>query len=495
MQVDLKLVAVLAALACAAAAPPGAPKEGAAPPSACPAGAIRIATDQPIQLAVNQEGAGASFCLAAGVHRLQWIVPKSGQSFYGEGGSILSGAKIIASFEREGSYWVATGQTQHFPTRGQCAANSPACNMPEGFFIDDRPLKRVLSKSEVTSGSYYLDYATARLYFADDPEGHKVEAAVTPLAFNGPATDVLIANLIVEKYANPAQLGPINGRPTSQWTVKGVESRWNSGAGMTVGSGGRIVDCKIHHNGQLGINAGGTDIVIEKNEVWENNIRGFDYTWEAGGVKITGSDGVKFLNNHVHHNGGPGLWCDIECHNVLYENNLVEYNAFSGILHEISYDATIRNNVTRFNGQDYRKWFWGAEIQISSSESAEVYGNTVTVAPDGNGIVLVDQNRETPRGTRYKTQNNSVHDNTIIFEGDGQAGGAVDTRPSAENYGIIAAGNNHFDRNTYRSPDGDRSVRFAWGPTDRLLDFSEFRKLGQEANGQILTSVPAKEGG
>jgi hypothetical protein len=42
--------------------------------------------------------------------------------------------------------------------------------------------------------------------------------------------------------------------------------------------------------------------------------------WEAA-APDRGSDGVTFRGNHVHDNNGAGLWCDIECRNVVYEDN------------------------------------------------------------------------------------------------------------------------------------------------------------------------------
>jgi hypothetical protein len=67
-------------------------------------------------------------------------------------------------------------------------------------------------------------------------------------------------------------------------------------------------------------------------------------------VKIALSDGVTFRSNHVHDNVGPGRWCDINCHNVVYEDNLVERNQGAGIFYWISFTATIRDNVVRHNG-------------------------------------------------------------------------------------------------------------------------------------------------
>ena len=57
-----------------------------------------------IQAAVDQAGANAAFCLKNGVHRMQVVRPLDGQSFYGEGGTILNGSRLLTEFTREGSY-------------------------------------------------------------------------------------------------------------------------------------------------------------------------------------------------------------------------------------------------------------------------------------------------------------------------------------------------------------------------------------------------------
>jgi hypothetical protein len=437
-----------------------------------------------VQSFVDRSPEGAAFCLKSGIHRLQQVIPKNGQSFFGEEGTVLSGAREIGELKRDGALWVATGQTQAHVRRGRCDPNFPICNMPDAFFIDDRRLQPVLSKKDLAAGSFYLERASGRLYFVDDPRGRRVESTVTEFAFAGRASNVSIRNLVVEKYSNPAQTGAISGRMGTNWTVENVEARWNSGAGISVGAGSRVINCTIHHNGQLGINAGGNDILLEGNQIWANNAYGFDFGWEAGGVKVTRSDGARFVRNYVHHNIGPGLWCDIECRNVLYEENEVEYNYGAGIFHEISFAAVIRKNVVRFNGQAHKPWFWGSEILIAASERVQVYENIVTVAPHGNSIVLIDQNRETPHGTRYKTQNNSIRYNTIIFQEGGGVGGAADTEPGDENYGIITQGNNVFDHNTYQTLDPNQGVQFAWGTPTKLYDCSAFRKFGQETNGR-----------
>ena len=119
-------------------------------------------------------------------------------------------------------------------------------------------------------------------------------------------------------------------------------------------------------------------------------------------MKIGLSDGVTFRGNHVHHNEGPGIWCDMNCRNVVYETNIIELNKSAGIFYEISSKAIIRDNQVRHNGFGERVWFWGSDIQVASSEDVEVRGNTLSVSEGGCGIMLIDQSRPNHNGGKYR---------------------------------------------------------------------------------------------
>jgi len=451
----------------------------------CPPGAIAVGPGAAIQTAVDGAGEGAAFCLLTGIHRMQVIRPKRGQSFHGQKHAILNGSRLLTAFGREGRFWVASGQDQRGNRGGECADESPACTFPEGFFIDDRSLSQVLSKERVEAGRFYFDYASGRIFFVDDPTGHKVEATVAAFAFDSAAPNVLIRNVTVEKYSSVAGKGAIQGKAGPGWVVENCEVRLNSGAGIVIGTDGRVRGCNVHQNGQLGIAGQGKDILIENNRIWENNTHGFDFKWEAGGVKVVVSDGVVFRGNHVHDNVGPGLWCDIECRNVVYEGNLVERNHDAGIFHEISYKAIIRDNVLRYNGFGHRKWFWGPEVLVAASQDVEVYGNRLTIAAGGCGIVLADQSRRMKGGGRYKTRDNLVRDNQMKFEGAACAGGASDVQPGDENFSVITDGNNVFDGNVYRVSGTSEPARFVWG--HEIFDWDGMRRAGPEQNGILIT--------
>lgn len=454
--------------------------------SSCPLEAIVIEPGASIQEAVDHAGEGAAFCLKNGVHRVQVVRPKAGQVFYGEGSTVLNGSQQLDGFKREGRYWAANSQLQHLPKYGECLPSAPACDRPDEVFIDDRPLRRVLNKDGLASNEFYVDYNDGKIYLADDPTNHKVEATVAAFAFESTAPDVSISNLTVEKYGSQAQKGAIHAREGTRWIIENCVVRLNSGAGISVGTGTRVRNCDVDHNGQIGIEGDGKGILIEGNRIWSNNIHGFDPAWEAGGAKIAESDGVTFRDNHVYDNDGTGLWCDINCRNVVYEQNIVENNQHIGIFHEISFKAVIRNNTVRHNGSANRKWFWGTDIVVAASQDVEVTGNAVTVAPGACGIMLIDQGRRNDAGALYKTRNNTVRANEMTFEGAVCAGGASDTKPGNENFTIITDGNNRFDGNTYRVRDASEPPHFVWG--QEVTDWSGFRGKGLEQSGRLVVS-------
>jgi Right handed beta helix region len=451
--------------------------------SSCPANAIAIEPGALIQATVDLAGDGAAFCLKNGIHRAQAVRPRPRQRFYGEGQTVLNGSRLLTDFRREEGYWVARSPFQRRPKNGECLPSAPLCNEPHALFIDDRPLARVASKAALASGEFYFDYASGKIYLIDDPTNRKVEVTVALFAFQSAAPDVLISNITVEKFASAAQTGAIDAMVGARWTMENCEARLNSGHGISVGTGSRVRNCDVHDNGQLGIGGYGSDIRIEKNRIWSNNIYGFDPGWEAGGVKIAESEGVTFRGNHVYENKGVGLWCDGDCRNVVYEENLIENNQWNGIFHEISFKAVVRNNVLRNNNRGDRGWFWGAEILLAASQDVEVSGNTLLIIPGTCGIMLLDQGRR-DNGRSYKTRNNTIRGNEMTFEGAACSGGVSDTKPDNENFAIITDGNNRFDGNTYRVARATEAARFVWD--HEVTDWDGFRRKGLEKNGRLV---------
>lgn len=449
-------------------------------------GEITLNPGDNVQAAVQKASSGTTFHLKAGTYRFQSIIPKDGDTFVGESGTVLTGAQVVEGFSQEGQYWVAKVHAERSQPRGLCAEDAPACSLPEDLFIDNTPLRRSPNLEGVAAGKWYLDYDGGQLYLADDPTSHKVEISLTPHAFYGTAKNVTIRGLVIEKYANPAQSGAIHGAidppgPLGQsWLIEDNEVRFNHGEGVHVGNQGKVVHNNLHDNGQFGIAGSGKNILIDDNEIAHNNYAGFNYSWGAGGSKFVFTEGLVVRNNKVHDNEGPGLWTDIENANVLYENNSTSHNKVAGIFHEISYDAVIRSNTVEddgFNPKGSGPW-WGAGIVVSASSHVEVYDNHVINCM--NGIVILQDERGSSkfRGTKYLVHDLYVHDNEIT-QSQGVAAAFV-AKPSFGS-APFSASNNRFEHNTYRLSD-PKCKCYNWA--GKNLSKDEWRGQGLDREGQ-----------
>ena len=230
---------------------------------------------------------------------------RDGDVFMGESSTILSGARRLTDWVRSDRVWVATPQTQQSPVRpGLCQPAYPRCSYAEELFINGERLQRVGSLDEVgppawgpSPGQWFFDYAADAIYISYDPTWLTVETSVTSIGFAPTADNVTITGL----------------------TVFGM----------------------------------GDDLLIEGNAICRNNTSHYFQRWEGGGAKFVISRNLVVRNNFVHFNDGPGIWSDIDCIDVLIENNTSQDNALSGIFHEIGYRAIIRNNVVSRNGWGY----------------------------------------------------------------------------------------------------------------------------------------------
>ena len=256
----------------------------------------------------------------------------------------------------------------------------------------------------------------------------------------------------------------------------------NQGSGCTAGPGAHILRGKFLHNGQVGMGGIGDGIVIEGAEFAFNNIwSGFNPGWAAGGTKFWNVRNFTMRNCTSHHNGGPGLWWDHECDDVLVEHNNVYDNGRQGIQYEISSNATIRWNRCCKNGRDFWKWVFGSQILIQNSKNCRVYENYCEIHPSyGNGITMPHQARG------YLSLNNDVYNNKIVHLGEqGVTGLAVDSR-EAKLQIQNALSTISFDRNTYVVPALGKNAYWGWIGIGAYKDWNAFRSASGQEKGGVL---------
>ena len=404
-----------------AAAPPAhAATRSPSPPRAPGAKActgIRVSVSTDLQATVDRHPKGTTFCLTRGVHRLRtFVVPKDGDTFAGEPGAILSGARILRSFTYRDGHWIVHAQLpENAIAAGQCKQAGTNCTLANDVFIDNRPLRRVSLASAVTPGAFYNDEVTHTIEIATNPAGHRVEEAVATRAFKGWHTgvdNVTIVGLVIEKFANEAGIGAINGRPS--WKAIGNIVRLNHGGGIQ--DAGLIRGNIVRENGQIGVlGSYETGQVVAGNDIGFNNYAGFDPSWEAGGAKWIRSRKLVVRRNHVHDNDGPGLWTDGSSRDVLYDHNVVQRNSGPGILHEISYAAVVKQNVVTGNGFGLSGWLDGAGIVVSSSPHVQISNNTVAYNRNGIGIIETAREPALHGLPPHQTREVVVRDNSITM--------------------------------------------------------------------------------
>ena len=383
-------------------------------PASAAAQSAEIYPWQNIQQVVDNYPAGTTFYLKAGVHRMQTITPRSGDRFVGEPGSVLSGARQLTEFSQSGAYWVATGQTQEGPRpEATCRAGFPRCAHPDNLFIDGVPLRHVDSLGAVSPGTFFFDYTGDRIYFMDDPTNRTVEASVIPAAFGGYATDVLISNLVIEKYATP--VGQAAVPVSTRGTLESSEVRLNHYAGVGTGNGSVVRHTYIHHNGSFGLIGAGDNTVIESNEIAYNNFAGFDPYWGAGGSKW-----VLHLRS-----GRPRQLLPSQCRSWTVDRHREHLHAlreqYGGGQRARRYLP--RAQLRRHDPQQHRApqrdhqthSRSGRPAPASRSSTPRTSRSTGTLLEDNwQGITGLDDHRGSGPYGPYALKNLNVHDNIIV---------------------------------------------------------------------------------
>jgi hypothetical protein len=375
-------------------------------------------------------------------------------------------------------YWTATGQSQSFSSASwlsahKCQDNPSAC-VYEDLFKDDVPLRHVLTLAELSSGEVYLDRATRKMYIADDPTGHKMEATITTIALESDVGGVTVRGATIEKFGWYGLRAGGAG-----WKIEQNEVRYVHATGMRLSGSGHVVKHNfLHHNGNTGLVAtDGSGLHFEENEIAFNNYLGFGMmptAWHEGGVKMLKVSNVVVRNNYSHHNDGDGWWFDTDNFDIVVEDNFFSQNTRFGLFYEVSYRATIRRNVFRGNGTT-RAWYGGA-IWISTSKNVSVENNRFEYNQYSSFFVNSVARGSGIQGT-YVTQNLLVSNNIFLMNQ-----GWVGSSWGDDTIGSLMS-NNRFENNEYRVNDLGRRW-WIWRPTG-FSTWQSWKGLGFDTSGLL----------
>jgi parallel beta-helix repeat protein len=306
---------------------------------------------------------------------------------------------------------------------------------------------------------------------------------------------VTIRGLVIQNFATPLQDGAIQAFDNTHWTVDNNWITLNAASAIAGDTGFQVINNLMDHNGQQGYAQHGQDWLYQNNEIAYNNENLVtDATWEAGGGKAYGTLHGRFLSNHVHHNGGHGIWTDTNNRFITYDGNNCHHNWGAGIYHEISYEATIINNTIANNGTSVSQgggqdlgWMFDAGIQLRSSQSMDasnpilIEGNTVT--DNYNGIGLIDSPPTTTNpvegqysGGTNRLGNITVRNNTIT-QHEGMSGVVQDGIGSSvfTSAGIVWTGNDWLSPSAHPA---DGHADNWWAFSDGARSFTSWQGFG-----------------
>jgi hypothetical protein len=308
----------------------------------------------------------------------------------------------------------------------------------EQVFVNGYALRQVLERDKLARGTFYVDLDGERLYVWSSNNQDissrkvKVEASVrdTILAVKG---DYVTVKGIRFRYAaNRAQHGAVELSGNHLAVEDCIFEYTNASSASFRGEDITVRRCTFQHNGQLGFGASRAHkLLMTGCTVRNNNIKGFDRGWEAGGNKICLTRAVVLENSTFIENRGNGIWFDIGNEDCTVRNCLIAFNEDAGVFYEISYGLHAHDNVIVGNGLADTSGAWGANAGISISSSPNCLIERNLLVGNKEGFSFREQNRSTPRidsrkGEPVWNHDNVVRDNVIALNRDAQTWGWFD---------------------------------------------------------------------
>lgn len=448
--------------------------------------------------AVQQARAGDTVWIAAGTYRETVIIPRGGTGpdrrlvlrAEAAGEVVLKGSDVVTGWEPAGrGIWKRRGwkiNSQQVFVDGQPLKQIGATCPFNSIQWGSKPILPATGSGvgDMTPGSFYWDQRSTTLHVRlagdADPRAHLVEASVRNVVMASGPIDFVELRGLRFSHSNtssvPVMMGLVNVEGRS-WVIQNCAFTYGDFAGLSLsGEGHRIIDNVFNHNGNLGLSISGSDashgwktwenrppqdLVIDGNETSDNNYRGFEYAFQAGGLKAaTSCNGVRVTRHRAARNVGVGIWFDIRCQGVTVERSVVTENTV-GIGFETSDGGLIAENVVARNDV--------AGIAVFAANDVIVAHNTV----DGNGYGVVVHGL--PRAEHPELKRNVVRNNILAHSR--QADLVVLDHPPE------AAGN-RSDENVFFQPGGGVAIAWTSGPSYAVThrDLREFSRLtGQDA--------------
>ncbi len=296
------------------------------------------------------------------------------------------------------------------------AANDPsypAAGNPQQMWVNGVRLREVESLAKVTSDTFYYDWYARKVHMGVNPVGKTIEMSVRSNAIvtGGAQTDEhKFLGVGFRRYAtNTGEQSPLSSGAiyaSRKTLIENSVFTEMAGGGFLISNprpGTVIRSTVIAYNGGTGFASNGAsrtigarnDLLVEKSVFNANNWEWFGlYCNRACGpahVKMAHMTGFVYRDNLFEnvYSRAPGLWCDMDCSDMVAVRNIVRNNGGHGIFYEISNRGIIANNLLVDNGH--------SSIAVASA-NVKVYNNTIITkwGPNTQSAWMWDDTRKAP---------------------------------------------------------------------------------------------------
>lgn len=441
--------------------------------------------------AVKKATSGSTIVLKGGTYSLTAPISLSktltlenapGETVWIRGDISVAGGWSTEVLSNGKTVWRRDGWNYSFPntlTGSYLDAADPYAGLRDMMTRGGVPLAQVGAKTQLVSGTFFVDTANQRLYVADAPTSDMTATAAlrafsiwqgvdsTGYAYSG--KNCLLRGLNFRGFAEDAVM---IGSPNV--TVDNCLFAWSGSQGVSVADNGRVNtgvvlrNSRFASNGRKGIAANKVDgLTVENCIIDNNNAEGFNVGHDAAGAKFVGCRNVTIRDCQVTDNYANGLWFDVSCINPTAYRNRIENNV-NGLYCEISTGGKLLFNVLVGNA-------WG--ITVSGASNTRVYNNTLV--ENGIDIEVKDDGR--------------INDPTVdtpLQQGAGLDGNPLEPGESAEDAALGATWmcrSNTFRNNLFFDAGGEVLYKADWTArgeaTSAMISASDHNAFGRPSTG------------
>lgn len=344
----------------------------------------------------NTSNIGTKISIAAGIYREQISIAQNSTSAPLVLEAVETGKAIITGADVFHDWLPATTPNTYttvWPNKWGLAAYPPGwagnvvlqpiVRRREMVFVNDVPYQQVLSKAELTAGTFYVAEDEALLYIRTpagfDLKPATVEISTRPILLHAQGrTNLVVRGLTFIRGNRPEPDSSAEILDSHTVLVEDCQFLWNNWDGFQVSTSTDVMVRRStgDHNGASGFGAYQLkNAVYSDNETSFNNWRGAQggfYGWAVAGSKFGNLHGAVVRNHRSDHNQTRGFWFDYDDSNVLIDNVRWSNNYGDGVFIEANEGPILIRNSTFSQNAN------GAGISGASSSDVTLAQNIIS---------------------------------------------------------------------------------------------------------------------